>query len=138
MATELSEQVSDYLENKQYVEAIGAVTRAWNEAGEFGVRHCSLPDYAETWVKFKTRGYPFSLREKWDNTTTYKDTLTIVLGYIADWNFTDISGQPIALPADGSRPTELVDNLEDGLLFWLVREFTYFWLYELPKPRKNF
>ncbi len=137
MATELSEQITRQLDDQDYVAAATAVAHAWNEASEFGTRHCPLPGYTDRWVKFKTSGYPFGLRRKWDEAKTDAATLTIALKYVAAWNLTGIDGQPVELPADGTRPIELVDNIEDALLMWLIRDFVLFWFTEVLAPRKN-
>lgn len=137
MGTELSDQVAAAVNEGQYSEAVGLVVRAWNAKSEFGLRHCPEPDHSGVWVRFYTTGYPFSMRKKWDAAKTASETLELVLPHIADWNVTDLNGKPVVLPANGDRPVELVDNVEDSLLMWLIRDFTAFWWTELLLPRKN-
>lgn len=136
MGTELSDQIVKQLGDGDYRAAAAEVAHAWNEHSEFGTRHCPLPGFTDAWVKFKTSGYPFGLRKRWD-AATVMEQIEIVLRYVADWNLCDLDGKLVELPADGTRPLELADNLEDALLMWLYREFTLFWLTELLAPRKN-
>ena len=138
MATEMSELIKQHVAAGEYSEAAAAVARAWNESGTFGVRHCPLPDFTEVWVQFKTSGYPFGLRRKWDEAKTDAATLDVLLPYVVAWNMADVDGQPVELPPVGARTIETVSNIEDALLMWLIREFTVFWFTELLAPRKNF
>ncbi len=143
MATEMSEhtglagQIAGHVEAKEWREAAAAVARAWDEASAFGLRHCPLPGYTDVWVQFKTSGYPFSLRRKWDEAKTDTATLAIILPYVVAWNLTDVDGHPVELPPAGERSIQTVENIEDGLLMWLIREFNTFWFTELLTPRKN-
>jgi len=133
----LAGQIAEHVEAKEWREAAAAVARAWDEASPFGVRHCPLPGYTDVWVKFKTSGYPFSLRRKWDEAKTDTATLGLILPYVVEWNLTDVDGQAVDLPAAGERSIETVANIEDALLMWLIREFSVFWFTELLTPRKN-
>lgn len=138
MATELSvpARVAQHLEAGEYAEAIHAIVREWNDRSEFGVRHCPMDGHTDRWVKFKTSGYPFGLRRKWDAARSDTETLSLILPYVIEWNLVNLDGQPISLP-DGARPTDLLDDVEDQVLMWLIREFVVFWLGELLQPRKN-
>lgn len=143
MATELSEQstlnerVGKHLDSGDYALALAEIGYAWNEKSEWGTRRCTLVGFEDVFVKFKTRGYPFSLRKKWQEAVTHDDTaLLLILPYVVAWNFRDIDGNPVELP-EGDRATSLFDNIEDGLLMWLIREFNLFWFTELLAPRKN-
>ena len=101
----------------------------------FGRATCDQDGYTGVWVQFKTSGYPFGLRRKWDKAKT-DEALAIVLSYVEAWNLPDISGKVVTL-TNGQRTIDLVDDVEDVLVLWLMRAFSTFWLTELPYPRKN-
>jgi hypothetical protein len=135
-ATELSEQIKTHLSTGDYSAAHYELIQAWNEAADFGRVYCDVPEFTGTFVKFKTRGYPFALRQQWEESTEQNFVTSTVLSYITEWNLADVNGQPIDLPA-GERSPRLIDNLEDGLVVWLVGAFRRFWRITLLAPRKN-
>lgn len=100
-----------------------------------GLKQCDLPGFEHVWAQFRTSGYPFRLRREWD-AASGEQAIALVLGYIVDWNLTDVDGAPVALPA-GPRSLALLDNVEDALVLWLVRAFQRAWRYDLTAARPN-
>jgi len=137
MATEMSEQVAQHLDAGEFSQAVESIMAAWNERDEFGTRHCPLPGYTDRWVKFKTRGYPFSLRKRWDDAKTDTAIFGLILPYVVDWNLVDVDGQSVPVPTNSVDYLADIGNIEDAVLMWLVREFNLFWFSELLAPRKN-
>src|SRR3990170_2031149 len=115
-ASELSEQIRQQIESGEWAQAMASLAGAWNDASEFGTVACNLPDYPGVWVRFTTRGYPFSLRRAWDEVKGDDAVLSIILPRIAEWSIVDIDGKPIHLPLDGDRPTTLLDNIDDTVV----------------------
>jgi len=136
-ASELSEQIRQQVEAGEWPQAMASLAGAWNEASEFGTVTCSLPDYPGVWVRFATRGYPFSLRRAWEEAKGDDAVLSIILPRILAWSVVDVDGLPLPLPPDGERPTTLLDNIDDAVVIWMIRAFWRFWRIELPVPRKN-
>ena len=106
-----------------------------NTKTEYNLRVCPAPGLESVWVKFATRGYARKLRREWDAAKP-DQMLEIVLRFVEAWSLTDINGAPIPLPAH-PRAADVLDDCEDALVIWLLREFQQFWLYELPNPKKN-
>ncbi len=102
---------------------------------EFGRVDCKEPQFPGAWVKFKTSGYPRKLRREWDNANA-NGTLEIILRYVEAWNIPALGGDVVALPA-GERKADLMDDVEDALVAWLIRAFLNFWLNELTAARPN-
>ena len=136
-ASELSEQIRQSIESGEWSLALSALAGAWGEVSEFGTVYCHLPDYPGVWVRFATRGYPFSLRRTWDEVKGDDAVLSIILPRVTAGNMLDVDGNPISLPPDGERPTTLLDNIDDTVVIWLIRAFWRFWRIELSVPRKN-
>lgn len=135
-ASELSERVKKLAEAGNWLSVQAAVNAAWHEQeNDFGLMRCSYSGYESLWVRFRTHGYPFSLRRRWEEADD-RATLEIVLEYVTEWNLPDVSGAPALLP-DGLRSAALLDEVEDSLVIWLVRAFRQFWRVELTQPRKN-
>jgi len=131
----LSEHIRQQVEAGEWAQAMASLADAWNDASEFGMVACGLPDYPGVWVRFVTRGYPFSLRRQWEEA---KDSavLSIILPRITDWNMLDVDGNPLPLPPN-ERPPTLLDNVDDAVVIWLIRAFWRFWRIDLTTPRKN-
>ena len=87
-----------------------------------GRLYCTQPEYPETWVRFKDRGYPFKLRREIEPLTTDQQMLPVILPYVVEWNLTGLDGQPVTLPA-GEREAALLDNVDEIVASWLVRAF---------------
>ena len=136
-ASELSEQIRQSVEAGEWAQAMASLAGAWNEASEFGTVACNLPDYPGVWVRFATRGYPFSLRRTWEEASGDAAVLSIILPRITVWNVADVDGQTIPLPQNGERPTALLDNVDDAVVIWMIRAFWRFWRIDLSVPRKN-
>ena len=138
-STELSvigSSVNDAVARGEYGEAMTLLAASWREAEPVGFRPCTLAEWPDIWVRFRVRGYPYSLARRW-LAMNERDTVETVLSYIEEWNLTDYNNAPILLP-DGERKLELLDDLEDQLVAWLVREFTIFWQRDLRSGgRKN-
>ena len=103
-----------------------------SETDPFGLKHCDVPTYEHVWCQWKTSGYPRKLRREWDGANAH-DTLCIVLRYVAAWGVTDLAGNAVTLAPDPA----CLDDVEDGVVAWLVRAFVGFWLVELTAPRPN-
>ena len=101
---------------------------------EFGRKVCTLPGYELVWVRFKTRGYPFKLRQEWRDTDD-RGALDIILRYIVDANLPNGNGQPLEFTEP--RTAALFDNVEESLVVWLINAFVQFWRVELPHTSKN-
>ncbi len=138
-ATELSERIKQHLDAGEWAKAMAELAEAWKAASEFGVMVCDRPEYPGVWVKFQTSGYPFGLRRQWDDLKTDVEALGVILPRVVDWNVTDLAGTPVPLNGDreAARDAALLDNVDDGLVVWLIHAFTRFWRIELPQPRKN-
>lgn len=100
---------------------------------EFGKKQCTVPGYESCWVRFKTSGYPHKLRREYDDAKTATAIWAIVTRYVAEWQLTDLTGQPVPFAPE----LDAVDNVEDAVVSWLIRAFTDFWLRELLQPRPN-
>lgn len=133
-ASELSEQIREHVERGEFSQAVALLMTEWKAASDFGVAHCDLPEYPGIWVRFKTSGYPFRLRREWDAADA-NEALALLVPHLDDWNVMDVDGQVVHL--DGERGAALFDDVDDGLVWWLMRTFVNFWLIELPQPRKN-
>ncbi len=133
-ASELSEQIKNHLEAGEYAQANALLMIEWRQRSEFGVARCNLPEYSEVWVRFKTSGYPFSLRREWE-AADEEETFRIMAAHVEDWNLPDLSGGVVAL--DGDLSKTILDQVEESLLWWMVREFVNFWRVDLMTPRKN-
>ena len=103
-----------------------------SETDVFGRKACDVPTYEHVFVQFKTQGYPRKLRREWDEADADL-MLRIVLRYVATWGVTDLDGAAVAYSADPA----CLDNVEDGVVAWLIRDFVVFWLRELTAPRPN-
>ena len=104
----------------------------------FGLKTCDLDGYAGVFVKFKTSGYPFSLRQRWAEAPDDRAAVGLILPYVLEWNILDMDGK--AIPLDAKRGSELLDslgNVEDKLIIWLIGAFVNFWRRELAYPKKN-
>ena len=101
---------------------------------ELGKKVCTLPGYESVWVRFKTRGYPFKLRQEWRDTDD-RGALDIILRYVMDANIPNGNGQPLEFMEP--RTAALFDNVEEALCVWLIRAFVHFWREELPSAPKN-
>lgn len=140
MGTEMSDQsiqIAQMITEHDYSGALKMLSELWNAHGEFGLRHCTVAGFEQLWVKYQITGYPFSLRRKWDEAKTDRATLELLLPHVAEWNLTTLDGQALELPDVAERKVELVDNVEDQVLMWMIRDFAAFWLTELLLPRKN-
>ena len=103
---------------------------------ELGKKVCTLPGYESAWVRFKTRGYPFKLRQEWRDTDD-RGALDIILRYVMDGNIPNGNGAPVPLDTVTPRTSELFDNVEESLVVWLINAFVRFWRVELPSAPKN-
>ena len=115
----------------------GGITLGQHGVGmseSFNRKTCEVEGFESLWVDFKTSGYPRKLRREWDAADS-DGVLGIILRYVKGWNLTDVEGKPITLTPE--RPTSLLDDVEDAVVVWLIRDFQAFWLWELPQPRKN-
>lgn len=108
-----------------------------SEEKEFGKVDCDLSEYPGVWVKFKTRGYPFKLRQQWRDAKDDAEIASITLRYIEAWGLVDIDGKDVPLPATKDRPYDLLADVEDALVVWMVREFKKFWQFDLVSARPN-
>ena len=99
---------------------------------ELGRIECDAPGYEGVWVRFKTRGYPFKLRQEW-RAADDVGALAILRRYIEDWSVTNMTGAPVLLSDD----TALFDDVEETLIVWLIQSFARFWRETLPSARKN-
>jgi len=140
-ASELSEQVRQNVEAGEWARAMTAVAEAWRDASEFGTVTCGLPEYADVWVRFRTSGYPFSLRKQWEQAND-EGALDLILPRVVAWNLRDVDGLSVDLP-EGERQhalqerTLVFDNVDDALVVWMIRAFFMFWRRDLTGPRKN-
>lgn len=132
----LAAEVGKHIEAGEFQEASNTLSAGWREDMEFGMRPSTLPDFPDLWVRFATRGYPYSLARKWLDKNS-DEMLLVMLGYVEEWNMIDLDSNPIALPEKEKRSPDLVDNVEDRILFWLVQQFQEFWQRDLRLPRKN-
>ena len=101
---------------------------------ELGKVSCTLPGYESVWVRFKTRGYLFKLRQEWRDTDD-RGALEIISRYIVDTNFPSGNGQPLEFMEP--RAAALFDDVEESLIVWLINAFVRFWRVELPSAPKN-
>ena len=99
---------------------------------ELGRIECDAPGFEGMWVRYRTRGYPFSLRDEW-KAVNDRGALDILKRYIEDWNVMDTAGQPVALSELPAR----FDDVEETIIVWLITSFAHFWRMELPSARKN-
>lgn len=129
-------KVKEHIENGHWQEAMSELAGGWRADVPFGIRPCTNPAYPDVWVKFKTRGIPYSLNRKWRDMNN-KDTIETVLCYVDSWNLTDLDGESIELPPQGERTEDLLDDVEDSVAYWLTLEFGLFWQGDLRRPRKN-
>lgn len=120
--SELSGQATAAIDAGEWGKAATLVAAAWRENSPPGFRPCSLPDYPDVWVRYKARGYPYSLRRKWQEAAGEVEILELTLPYIEAWSLTGADSQPVALP-DGARTAALLDAVDIALVFWLVRDF---------------
>ncbi len=98
---------------------------------------CDVPGFETAWVKFKTSGYPFSLRKRWDAAST-DEAVGIIAEYIVDGEFPNASGGVLSLNGkDNARRIEVLDKSEDAVVAWLIRTFRAFWLVTLVNARPN-
>ncbi len=114
---------------------MGADAMAQRE-DEFGVYRCDTPEYPDAWVRFRLTGYPFKLRRQMEEITNDREAMLLMLPRVADWSVRDADGREMPSPAECLAQPELLDNLEDPILFWLMRAF---WAHRaaLNLPRKN-
>ena len=103
---------------------------------ELGKKICNMPGYELVWVRFKTRGYPFKLRQEWRDTDD-RGALDIILRYVVDANIPNGKGTPVPLDAVTPRTAVLLDDVEESLIVWLINTFVRFWRVELPSAPKN-
>jgi len=103
----------------------------------FGLYRCDVPEYPSAWVKFKLTGYPFKLRRQIDDAANDREVMLLILPRIEAWSVVDAGGQALPEPAECLAQPELLDELEDALLYWIVRVFYDFWRIKLLTPRKN-
>ena len=100
---------------------------------ELGIIECDAPGFEGVWVRFKTRGYPFKLRQEWRDVDDV-GALEILTRYIEEWSVPDTAGLQIIplveLPAR-------FDDVEETLIVWLIQSFARFWRETLPSARKN-
>ena len=137
IASELSEQIIQAVSDKEWSKVLRLTDEARREQLGDGRRHCTQPEYPEVWVKFRDRGYPFSLRKDYDEAPlTDMQAIVIVLGYVEEWMLSDMAGQPVLLPANGARKPELLGNVDEMIVAWIIREFGAV-RRELMRPRKN-
>ena len=107
------------------------------EGAPFGTKQCDVPGYEDCWVRFALSGYPRRLRREW-MAADYNQTWAIVMRYVTAWQVRDIPGQAVELPPEqAARAYEIVDDVEEAVVGWLVRSFSEFWLRDLPSPRPN-
>ena len=103
---------------------------------EFGLYRCDLPEHAQEWVRFKLTGYPFKLRRELDGAENDQAVMLLILQRVIDWSVHDAEGNAMPAPAECIARPELLDNLEDPMLYWIVRSF-YSHRAMLNSPRKN-
>lgn len=134
--SELSGQAITAIEAGEWSKAAALVSAAWREHAPPGFRPCTLPDYSDVWVRYRARGYPYSLRRKWQEVTGEAAIFELVLPYIEEWNVPDSNGQPLILP-EGERTVALFDPMDIPLVFWLVRDFGTWLLRDLTAVPKG-
>mgnify|MGYP003394147071 CR=1 FL=1 len=106
------------------------------EISELGKIICDRPGYESVWVRFKTRGYPFRLRDEWRETNDV-GALALILRYVVEWNLPDMDGNAITLPSESPRSPSILDNVEETLIVWFIGAFAQFWRVGLPSAEKN-
>lgn len=134
--SELSGQATAAIEAGEWVKAAALVSAAWRENSPPGFRPCSLPEYTDVWVRYKARGYPYSLRRKWQEAMGEAAIFELVLPYVEEWSIPDSTGRPLALP-EGERTAALFDSMDIPLVFWLVRDFGLWLMRDLTSVPKG-
>ena len=103
----------------------------------FGLYRCDIPEYPAVWVRFKTTGYPFKLRRQFDDSKNDRETMLLVLPRVEAWSVVDAEGVVMPPPDECIAQPDRLDDIEEALLYWLVRVFYDFWRVKLILPRKN-
>lgn len=108
------------------------------ESGEeFNLYRCDVPEYPDAWVRFKLTGYPFKLRRQIDEAANDSEIMQLILPRVEAWLVNDAAGNAMPAPVECLAEPEKLGELEDALLYWLVRVFYNFWRVRLVTPRKN-
>jgi len=136
LASELSEQIVAAIEAKEWTRAQRLINDERREQTGDGKRYCTLPEYPGAWGRFKDRGYPFSLRRDYDMASLNDiQTIEAILPFVEEWNMPGIGGADVVLNG-AVRKAELLDDVDEMLIGWLIREFSLH-RRELMRPRKN-
>lgn len=105
-------------------------------AQPFGRYVCDMPHWKNVWVQFKTYGYQFKLRQQWFDAQTDRAVLDLLLPHVQEWNMLTVTCYPIDLP-DSGRTSDMLDDVDEAVVLWLIRTFWKFWRTDLMEPPKN-
>ena len=100
-ASKLLERIDESLKENNWRAAMAHLSDAWLDEVELGWRPCTRPEYQECWVRFKDKGYPFSLRHQLDTAKLNDvEVLEIILPFIVDWKLVDLDGGDLSFSVE--------------------------------------
>uniref|UniRef100_A0A6M3KKR1 Uncharacterized protein n=1 Tax=viral metagenome TaxID=1070528 RepID=A0A6M3KKR1_9ZZZZ len=83
-----------------------------------GIRiKCDLPAFPDTFVEFRDRPWKFGDRRRTLEAGGDAAALEIILPYVVEWNVKDCGGNPV----DAKAGVDMLDDVEDGVVIWLIR-----------------